>query len=143
ELVAVVVARARRIDDVAGQDRERGALTGLQHAGHHRVLGGVALAGVAQEQEVEAVADPGGDPEAGVRAARVQGRHPLLAYLSGRVAEQTGEDLVPGLPEGDRVQPGEALPMRPEPVERADLPADPSGALLGHPRRRLLPAFSR
>jgi hypothetical protein len=82
ELVAVLVARPRRIEHVAGDHREGGALAGLQHARHDGVLGGVSLAGVAQQQEVEALPDVRPDPELGVRPAFALRGDPPLAHLS-------------------------------------------------------------
>ena len=132
ELGVVVVGAADRVDHVAGEHGEAGVLTGLQKAGHDGVLGVVALAGVADDQEGEPVRVVAPDHLVGRCAGGGPLCHPAAAGPAGGVPEPGGQHAVAGLPQRLRVQPGDLLDLlRHQLLVRAAFGAAPAGAFGG------------
>ncbi len=132
ELGAVVVGAAHRVDHIAGEHGERGAVTLLQQARHHRVLGLSALAGVAEDQEREPVRIVAPDHLVGGRPGRLPAGDPAGPDLRRGVTQPRGQDAVAGRPQRSRVEPGDLLDLvRHQPPVRTALRGAPAGTLGG------------
>jgi hypothetical protein len=109
ELGLVVLRVSRWVDDVAAEDHEIGVPPTREQRLHHRVLRGVTLPGVPDNEEGDLlevcvlVEDkiPGELPGLSLHL------HPATALVVDRVPEDASQDLVAGLPEGYGVQPRE------------------------------------
>ena len=113
---------AGRVDDVAADDGEVDAVGLGQQRRHDRVLRGVALAGVAGDEQRDRVRVRGAQAEDEVGGRAAPGRalagqlDPPRAHRVDGVAEVPGDDVVARAPEGRRPQPRERLaspPARP------------------------------